>query len=173
MFGNSSYFISIFLILIGLAFLIYRIQVIVEIIKGFDRWMKRKKKYEADKEKYSKPSTEIDEILLKDDISNSPSIDVTIQLLKIDRNNTQYLVYFSVSGGSILIDKIISNDFNLISIEPRAYLEENSSGHFVFTIIPPEKNSVEFEMIFEDKYTTKYSAKYLLSISENTLKKID
>ena len=172
MFDSSSSFISLFLILIAIALLIYRFQVIAEIIKGFDRWTKRKNKLEADKEKYSKLSTELDEILLKDDIKDSPTSDVTIQLLKIDRNNNQYLVHFSVSGGSILIDNIISDDFNLILLEPKAYIEENSSGHFVFTMISPEKNSVEFEMIFEDKFTTKYSAKYLLSISENTLRKI-
>ncbi len=170
MFGIPNSFISIFLILIGVAFLIYRIQVIAEIIKGFDRWMKRKKNYKADKEKYSKLPSELDEILLKDETSNPAGSDVTIQLVKIDRNDNLYLVYFSVSGGSILIDNIVSDDFNLISIEPKAYIEDNSGGHFVFTIIPPEKNSFEFEMTFEDKFATKYSRKYLLSFSENTLK---
>ena len=89
------------------------------------------------------------------------------------KSNNQYFVYFSVSGGKILINNIISEDFNLLSFEPKIYIENNSSGHFSFTKVIPEKNTVEFEFIFEDKYASKHSGKYMLSISESTLKEIN
>jgi len=171
MFENN--FIKIFLVLIGVAFLIYRFQLITTIINGFVSWIKGKEKYEADKKKYSKLSSELDDILINDKINKTDKSGITFQLLKIVRNNNQYLVYFSVEGGAVLIDKIISEDINIIFIEPKAYIENNSGGYFSFTKIIPEKNTVEFEIIFEDIYASKHSGKYLLSVSENTLEEIN
>jgi len=172
MFDNPFSFVKFFGILIAAVYLIYRFRLIMMMIDGFKKWRIGKDKYEADKLKYTKLQTELDNVLINNDILSINKSEIDIQLLKIVKSTNQFFVYLLVVGGAIAIKSITSKDFNLISIEPKGYITNNSSAYFSFTKVNSENNLFVFEIIFEDELIVNHSKKYSLSVSENILKEI-
>lgn len=164
----DSTFVRLFFVFIGIAFLIYRFQLIIMIIDGFKNWRNRKQKYEADKLQF-----ELDNLLSKNKINQLNRADIKFNLLNIVNNNNEYFVYFSYAGDTINIIDIFSKDFELLALEPKGLLKNNLSFYFRFVKIIPNNNTVNFEIICEDKFTNKVSKKYSIDIPEKTLKELN
>ncbi len=159
-FDNS--FVKIFGILIAAAYLIYQFQLWSVFSGGFKSWKKREKEFEDEKIKFSKPPDEADYF-------PDRGLKLEAKLIKIIKTDNRYLVYFSIIGNTIAVRDIISNDITSISFDPKGTITNDTVARFGFNKINPENNFIRFNIIFEDKFKSIHSKKYLLSLSENNL----
>ncbi len=168
MFGFS--FLQIFAILIGIAFFIYKFQAFMTVIDGFKDWIKRKKKYEADKLKYSPLQNKLNEIIENGDMLNQYSLEsIYFHLVKLVDLKDNCVMYFSITGGAISNIEINSENSSAISVEPKSFIANNSSGQINFTKNNSEIDIITFEIHFDDDKKNRQSKKYLVSISEEKL----
>lgn len=173
MFDNPYFLIKVIGILAGIAFIIYRFQLFSTIISGFTNWKNDKEKYDIEKLKYSRLTNELNEIKnKKESLNNSFSGVVIFHLLKLVDSKDKSVIYFSITGGSVSNIEINSADLDLIIIEPKAFIANNSGGYINFI----KKNSVideaTFELHYDDEKMIRHSKKYLISFTEKKLKEL-
>lgn len=166
-------FVKIFGILIAIVFIIYRYQVLKLFFDESGKWKRREKKYKNDRLQFSRLPDELDEIINGEDNQHLPKTETKFHLLRVVNTNDEYLVYLSLTGNAITIIDINSNEFDLITVEPKDLLKNNSSFYFRFTLANPETKSILFRVIYEDQFTVKHKKNFLLSISDLVLKEIE
>ena len=170
MFDNPYSFVNLFMILIAIAFLIYRFQLIMTIIDGFKDWISRKDKYDKQKRKSLELQIELDKTIANKEVSKLDNSSVKFELLKIVKSENQIAVYFLVDGGPIYIKSITSKNINITEIQPEGYIPDKSSAHFVFKNLNSENGSIFLEITFEDQFTVTHRKNYVLSVQENIFK---
>lgn len=172
MFDNPYSFVSLFIILIAVAHTIFRSQLIKSIVNGFKKRGKEKNKYDADELRQQRLEDQLNNILTDEKMLNLNDASFKIELLKIVNLSDHYTVYFFVDGGTIFLKSITSRDIKITEFEPRGYLQNKSSGHFIFTKTNSTGDRSTISITFEDQFTVNHSKKYLLSISENIFEEI-
>ncbi len=173
MFDNPYFLLKVIGILAGVAFIIYRFQLFSTIISGYTNWKKDKEKYEIDKLKYSLLTDELNEIKNKEEnLNNSFSGVVIFHLLKLVDSKDKIVIYFSITGGTVSNIEIKSEDLDSITIEPKAFIANNSGGYINFIKNNSAIDEATFEIHYDDERKTRHSKKYLISFSEKKLKEL-
>jgi hypothetical protein len=173
MFDSPYSFLKIFGILIGIALFFYYFQAVMTTIAGFFDWIKRKKKYEADKLKYSQLPNKSDEIVnKKGNLTQKIPESVNFHLLKLVNSKDNGEIHFSITGGAISNIEIGSEDLSPIIIDPKTFIANNSSGHIYFAKNNPMIDKITFWVNFDDAQMIRHSNIYLVSLTEEKLQEL-
>ncbi|MBK7103715.1 MAG: hypothetical protein IPH62_00310 [Ignavibacteriae bacterium] len=174
---TEHYFIlKILAVLIAIAYIIFRFQVVMEMISGFKKW-KQEKRIKQNIDLKNKVSEYSSRYKLNDVDENIQFMNQTfvkpikLELLKIIELPNKYSIYFSNIGGMATNINIHLNDNGNISIEPNSEIANKTSG---FIIITQEKirDQYKFQIDYTDEHQNRKSIKYLLTISDKTLEEI-
>lgn len=165
-------FIKIFGVLIAIVFLIYRFQVIKLFFNELGNWRSRKIKREADRLKFTRLPDELDEIINKNNVRFTAGTGTVFHLLKVVNAENVYVVYLSLTGGSIKLVDILSKDFESKTVLPKILIENNSAFNFGFTLADNDKTSVHFKILYEDQFNGKNMKEYILFMAESILEEI-
>ncbi|MCB0732347.1 MAG: hypothetical protein KDC88_15085 [Ignavibacteriae bacterium] len=171
MFDNPYLFIKIVVILTGLAFLIFRFQLLNEIISGYRKWKKKKNEIELNS-KVEDYISEYKSNKIQNDneafIQNFAK-PINLHLLRVVESDGNSIIYFSNTGGNVYNVKIKSSSVEKINIEPYESINQGSSGFIKIYNTNSLKNDILFEIFYLDEIKNKNSRKYLFSISDKQL----